>query len=268
VRPPEGQLPAYDRPPVIEVALAIQFESAIGYRSVDLARIAEPWRDMLPNVSERPQLAPIAVEPDRPAVALELSDETETPRLWLQNSDGSQLLQLQQDRLVVNWRKLPKDTPYPHYATIRAFLVEAWKRLSRVVEQIDLTLPAPSISEVLYVNRPEAGEGCDSPDGMSAIVAPWTGSMNDDFLPAPSGAGFFTRFELPDGRGWLAIEGQSGQSGDGRWITGLNLVSRGRASSPDLDGALDFMDLAHEWIVRGFTCITTAEAHERWGRTI
>ena len=47
----------------------------------------------------------------------------------------------------------------------------------------------------------------------------------------------------------------------------LNLISLGRASSPDLAGALDFMDLAHEWIVRGFTSMTTAEAHEHWRRT-
>ena len=267
MRPPEGQLPAYDRPPVVEVALAIQFESAIGYRSVDLARIAERWQDTLPNVSERPPLGPMAVEPESPSVAFKVSDETETPRLWLQNEEGSQLLQLQQDRLVINWRKLPEDTPYPRYGTIRAFLVEAWDRLSRVVERLDLTLPPPSICEVLYVNRAEAESVHDSTDEMSTIVAPWTGSVSDNFLPTPAGAGFFARFELPDRRGWLAIEGQSGQSGDGRWVTGLNLVSRGWASSPDLDGALDFMDLAHEWIVRGFTCITTAAAHERWGRT-
>lgn len=267
MRPPDIQLPAYDRPPVVEVALAIQFESPIGYRSVDLARIAECWQDTLPDVSERPPLGPMAVELESPSVAFKVSDESVTPRLWLQNAEGSQLLQLQQDRLVVNWRKLPKDTPYPHYETIRVFLVEAWERLSSITRRLNLALPPPSICEVLYVNRPEAVVGHDSPDDMSTIVAPWTGSVSDDFLPPPSGAGFFARFALPDERGWLIIEGQSGLSGDDRRLTGLNLVSRGWASSPDLDGALDFMDLAHEWIVMGFTCITTAEAHERWGRT-
>lgn len=267
MRPPESQLPAYDRPPVAEVALAIQFESAIGYRSVDLAPIVECWKDTLPKVSERPPLAPMAIETDRPAVALRLSDETETPRLWLQNEEGSQLLQLQQDRLVVNWRKLPRDAPYPSYATIRALLVEAWGRLLSLTDRLDLASPTPSICEVLYINRPQTGVGGGSSDTMSTIVAPWSGSMGDEFLPAPSGAGFYARFELPDERGWLTVEGQSGQSADGRQITGLNLISRGRALSPDLDGALEFMDLAHEWIVRGFTCITTAEAHEHWGRT-
>lgn len=267
MRSPEGELPAYERPPVVEVALAVQLASEIGYRSLDLAGIAERWADTLPNVSERSPLGPMAVELESPPVAFEMTDETVTPRLWLQSEEGSRLLQLQQDRLVVNWRKRPEDTPYPHYATIHAFLVEAWGRLSSVVDHLSLTLPPPSICEVLYVNRFEEEAGKEVLCDMSAIVAPWTGSMSDDFLPAPRATGFFARFDLPDERGWLAIEGQSGHTSDGHRITGLNLISRGRASSPDLDGALDFMDLAHEWIVMGFTCITTAEAHERWGRT-
>ena len=47
----------------------------------------------------------------------------------------------------------------------------------------------------------------------------------------------------------------------------LTLVSRGAASSPDLDGALDFMNLAHKWIVKGFTSVTTTQAHNQWRRT-
>ena len=54
-----------------------------------------------------------------------MSEETETPRLWLMNEEESRLLQLQQDRLVVNWRKLPSDTPYPHYQSICGVLVSS-----------------------------------------------------------------------------------------------------------------------------------------------
>lgn len=45
-----GVLPAYDRPPVVEVALAIQFESAIGYRLLELAELARCWSTELPVV--------------------------------------------------------------------------------------------------------------------------------------------------------------------------------------------------------------------------
>ena len=32
------------------------------------------------------------------------------------------------------------------------------------------------------------------------------------------------------------------------------------------EGAMTMMDQAHEWIVRGFAAITSAEMHQRWGR--
>lgn len=264
---PEGGLPAYDRPPVVEVALAVQLAFGIGYRSLDLAEIADRWSDTLPMASERPALPPMTLELESHSVAFQLSDDALAPRLWLQNYEGSRLLQLQQDRLVVNWRRLPDGPPYPRYAAIREFLVDAWERLTGVMGDLERNVPDPSVCEVLYVNRFEDDRHQTGGGDMSAIVSPWTGSMSDDFLPSPSATGIFAHFDLPEGRGWLAIEGQSGGSDQGTRGAGLNLVSRGRPSSPDLDGVLDFMDLAHEWIVRGFTSFTTAGAHQRWERT-
>ena len=86
-------------------------------------------------MSARRTAPPPVVEVEGPAVAFKVSEETETPRLWLMNEQGSQLLQLQQDRLVVNWRRLPSDIPYPHYESIREFLVEAGG--SRIVANLD-----------------------------------------------------------------------------------------------------------------------------------
>ena len=178
-----GELPDYDQPPVVEVALAIQFKSAIGFRSFDLGKVAACWSDTLPEVSERPPLGPMAVEFAGPSVAFKVSEETETPRLWLMNEQGSQLLQLQQDRLVVNWRRLPSDTPYPHYVSIREFLVEAWNRLTAVVHDLGRTVPEPSICEVQYVNHLDKHSGWRSVGDTPAVIAPWSGSMSDGFLP-------------------------------------------------------------------------------------
>ena len=261
-----GDLPDYDQPPVVEVALAIQFQSAIGYRSLDLAKFAERWSDELPKVLEKPLLAPMPVDFDSPGIELKVSEETETPRLWLMDEAESRLVQLQQDRLVVNWRKRPRDAPYPRYVSNRGFLVKAWERLAEVLHDLGRTVPEPLICEVQYVNHLDEHSGWRSAGDTPAVIAPWDGTMSDGFLPPPRDAGLSMLFELPDERGWLAVDGRSGQLRSGRKAMTLNLIARGRAASPDLEGALDFMDLAHEWIVRGFTSITTSEAHKRWRR--
>ena len=120
-------------------------------------------------------------------------------------------LQLQQDRLVVNWRRLPSDIPYPHYESIREFLVEAWNRLTAVVHDLGRTVPEPSICEVQYVNHLDKHSGWRSVGDTPAVIAPWDGSMSDEFLPPAREAGLSLLFELPDGRGWLAVDGRSGQ---------------------------------------------------------
>lgn len=263
----DSALPAYDRPPVVEVALAVQFEDDIGYRLIDLAEIARVWSDALPKVEERHPLPPMTLHPEGPNVALKLSEEIDTPLLWLQNEQGDQLLQLQQDRLTVNWRRLPPNTPYPRYASIRQFFGDTWKQLTGLLKHMELAAPEPSICEVLYLNQLDAHNGWQSVEDMSTLIAPWAGSVSDDFLPKADQAGFFTRFELPDERGWLVIDSRPGQLRDNVEVQFLRLVSRGIADPPNLEGILDFMDLAHEWIVRGFTSITTAKAHTIWGRT-
>jgi hypothetical protein len=45
------------------------------------------------------------------------------------------------------------------------------------------------------------------------------------------------------------------------------LTARGRPRRPELGASLGWFDLGHEWIVRGFTDLTTAAMHTIWRRT-
>ena len=252
---------------MVEVALAIQLEGSIGFRSLDLAVLADRWVDDFPSAEERAPLPMMGPDPDDPEVSLEVSDEAQTPRLWLQNEAGNRVLQLQQDRIVVNWQKGGSDDTYPRYATIRESLVDAWGRLNQAMDDLQLNVPPPSICEVLYVNHLGADQGWRSADDTAALIAPWAGTMSDGFLPENPHKGFLLHYHLPDRRGWLNIDAWTTDARSDERLMVLTLVSRGSASSPDLDGALDFMDSAHAWIVRGFTSVTTMEAHKQWRRT-
>ena len=240
----------------------------MGFKSLDLAAIAASWVDDFPIVQERASLPMMGPDPDDPEVSLEVSDEAQTPRLWLQNEAGNRVVQLQQDRIVVNWQKGGSDDTYPRFATIRKSLVEAWGRLNQTMNDLQRDVPPPSICEVLYVNHLGADQGWRSAEDTAALIAPWGGTMSDEFLPENPHEGFLLHCHLPDGRGWLNIDAWTTDTRTDERLMVLTLVSRGSASSPSLDGALDFMELAHEWIVRGFTSVTTMEAHKKWRRTI
>jgi hypothetical protein len=46
----------------------------------------------------------------------------------------------------------------------------------------------------------------------------------------------------------------------------MNLTARGRPDEESIEGALRFLDIGREWIVRGFAAVTTPEMHAIWRR--
>ena len=263
-RPPTGALPEYEHPPVSEVALTVQLVDDIGFRSLDMATIAACWEHDLPHVEERDRLPRLDDDPDHLESKPDHTELHETPRLWLQNESGNHVLQLQQDRIAVNWSKSEADDDYPRYETIRDFLLEAWRRLEAKLADLGLTLPPPWMCQVMYVNELGANHGWNSSADTVRLIAPWAGSMSDDFLPVDRHEGLLLHFHIPEHQGWMNIDGRTADIGNR--ILVLTLASQGWPASPDLDGVLGFMDLAHEWIVKGFTSVTTPEAHQEWGR--
>ena len=81
----------------------------------------------------------------------------------------------------------------------------------------------------------------------------------------------FERHFPQDREGWLTIDCWTSHSplddsDDSSPPMFLKLTARGEAESADFNSALGFFDVAHRWIVEGFTEITTSEAHKIWRR--
>ena len=265
----QSQLPEYDQPPVVEVALAVEFKQSVNFRALDLGRLADAWKDILPHAEERPLLPRMGLPSEDLLDTLFEIEETASnpPRLWLQNHSGDRVAQIQHDRLVVNWRKGDLGGEYPRYETIRESIQDSWRRLTTACSELGHDEPIPSLCEVQYVNQLGAEQGWNSPQDTENLIVPWSGIGDDEFLPHDHLSGFGLHCHFPEERdGWLTIDGWTSGDSETKMMT-LGLTSRGRALSEDLDSALSFMDTAHVWIVRGFTAVTTSEAHKIWRRT-
>lgn len=264
--PTEGR-PSFQRPPVREVGLAIQFRSPLRLRVVDLGALWHEFRDGYPGLEEHPRVGPMLLASPALSFGVQLVDAPDLPRLWFLSDDGTQLVQVQGDRLVVNWRRLSGTDEYPRYEhTVRPMLQGAWARLSRALAFLGEEPPEPDICEVIYANAMPMGEGWSSWAEIGQVIAPWSGEMSDEFLAQPADALTLSqRFSLPNEQGWLNIEASTGAV-DTTPALLVDLTARGLAAEPTFDGALSFMDLAREWIVRGFTSFTTTEMHAVWGR--
>ncbi len=268
--------PGFVRPPVNEVALAVYFSPPLGLRSVDIGVLHERWRDRYPATLDQPVLPPVPVEtfgPPSLGVTFHLGAPTGT-RVWFQTAGGERVVQVQADRLVLNWRRVSPADDYPRFATLRPEFARVLAELAELNDSLGVGPLRVGQAEVSYTNTIEQ-LGAE-PVTPSDIIAPWSGDHTDAFLPPEEDVRLDLRYRIPkaDGTGpagrlYVAMQpairpGPGQTTPESSFV--LQLFARGVPSTPETAGALDFLDLAHEWVVNGFVSLTTPRMHKVWGQ--
>jgi uncharacterized protein (TIGR04255 family) len=269
-RRPAG-LPDFENPPLTEVALSIQFEALSPIEFVDLGPLWSGLVGRYPNVEQHPPLAPafeiFGMPPAAATLQFQLSAMPDVPRFWFVNEAGTEVLQIQPDRFIHNWRKVGEGEQYPRYERIRRTFLSEFSRLSRIIENRHAKTPTPNQCEVTYVNQVPITDANTSVIQKTLAIL----RIPDDF-PAGSSedAGMQIRFVLPgqDGRpiGRLIVQAGSAVTPKGVPVFQLMLTVRGRPFTPDLTGARQFMDMGRKVIVESFAALTTEQMHKVWGR--
>ena len=165
-------LPEYNRPPVVEVALGVQFHPLVKLRAPHVGLLWQQWRDEYPILDEVPALNP-AVEREGPipGATFQISAIPPMSRYWFLNADGSRLLQVQRDRLILNWRKVPTGPQaYPRYRTLRE---ECVRRLGQFVDFLsahNLGELAMTQAELNYINSLPVGAGFERPGELHRVL--------------------------------------------------------------------------------------------------
>ena len=121
--------------------------------------------------------------------------------------------------------------------------------------------------EITYVNYIVQGEDWETFPEALALISYWSGHGSDGFLPIPESLNMTGSFLVPDHEARLYFYVQRAiRQSDQREGLQVQLSAKGRpASGADID-VLSWMDLGREWIVRGFTDLTSPEAHKLWKR--
>lgn len=265
-----ASLPKYDKPPVIEVALSVQFDR-LNVTTAQLGLIWQKYRARFPKLQEKPELDAIVERfgPPKaviPAVRFEMG-AVPAPRLWFISESDCDLVQVQRDRFIRNWRKTDGNPDYPSYEKLRGSFAKDWELFAHfVAEEIKAPL-VPNQCEVTYVNILEDLRPSDLPKLFTWV----SGKTTDGFLGEPEDAELTLRYQLKDDNGqpWgrlHIVAAPAMRATDSKPVIRLSITSRGAPATKDFDGAIACLDKGHEAVVRGFTSITTPEMHKTWER--
>jgi uncharacterized protein (TIGR04255 family) len=269
--------PEFDHPPVIEVALSVQFRRLERLRSAHLGSLWAKFRHRLPRTEDYAPLEPAFERFDQnraqPKLGVEVRayDVPPLPRAWFLNEGGTELIQVQPDRFVRNWRKVDEEDRYVRYTHIRERFMEDLADFEQFIRAEQLGELIPNQCEVTYVNHIAPGDGWEEHGELEKVLSVWSGRHSDDFLPMPEGVGISVHYVIPyEGQpiGRLHVDLQPAyRVADGKPIYILNLTPRGSPIKGNMDGAFRFLDIGHEWIVRGFASMTTKQMQKIWRRT-
>lgn len=266
-------LPEYATPPVIEVVCGISFAPLHQFQAVHYGLLWERMKDSFPNIEEHPpfampveQLEPLTIRVSE----VQLMDRPPLPRVWFLDQPGNAIIQVQRDAFLHNWRKLKPDDRYPRFRTVIESFQQHLKTFGAFVADTGFGRITPIQCELTYINHIFEGPLWSKGKPLNHLLPDfqWR-EKRDRFLPTYEGVNWRTAYRLPEGQGRLHATTQIGfLRAAGQPLVSLELKARGINDSKSVEDIWPWFEMAHEWIVRGFTDMTSEKAqNELWGRT-
>ena len=112
------------------------------------------------------------------------------------NDDGSELVQIQQDRFVRNWRKRDDEDQYPRYSSLRESFKKDLEVFCRLVEEEGWGSVQANQCEVTYVNVMPSGEGWQEYCELDKVLTVFSRGCLDDQLQKPEEASLSMQYLL------------------------------------------------------------------------
>ena len=247
--------------------MGVQFRPLFGMRGLALSPLRARWQADYPNLQEQPALPPTfeSGTPGAPMFQFSLSPVPSVRQLFLDDS-GNHLVQVQQDRLIVNWRSGDSAAEYPRYGYIRDMFERRFNDLAAFVADEQLGVLEIMQTELTYINVIETSR--ENLGRADQFIAGWSGTPRHH-LGEPEQTRATLVFQVP-GVGHPPVrfyaEVTPAQRPNGELVLFFTLVLRGNPGGGSLAESLKFLDEAHEHIVRSFAELTKESMHEVWGR--
>ena len=271
-----ADLPEFRTPPLAEVALGAQFDVIPGFMTPHVGLVWEYFRKDFPLLEEQVASPPVfeTFGPNPQFVqgmSLQFVAAPETPRVFFINRPRTELLQVQKDRFFHNWRKIGEGDQYPRFERMLETFKAGFASFTEAISSEGLGPVIPNQCEVTYINHMVVPPGGNLSDLTNDLFGQHTGSLALEDLGKPEDLRFLLRYVMRDADdkpiGRLIASAEPARRIDGQTIVQLTLTARGRPTTPDESGIVDFLIKGRASVVKGFAHLTGPKMHKVWERT-
>jgi uncharacterized protein (TIGR04255 family) len=262
-RPPN--LPSFASPPLREVGVSIQHERAEKYYDLYANYVYEALKSEYPQIEEHEAIAQsyeTFSDINRTfgkQVKFELAQGVMNNRYFFISNDDEYLIQYQNDRIGLNWRK-QEGKEYPRFEKLFDQFQSVIRKIDSLHQEKGWGDLCPSQCEVLYVNVIQIDDAL-----RTLPVNIFSGSAIGSLEAFQTNAVSRVLDESGDPVARLYVNAKV-QAPSGNPEIRLQLTFRGPPKASDLDSAYALLLSGRESIVNTFTDITTQDAHNEWLR--
>jgi uncharacterized protein (TIGR04255 family) len=269
-----ADLPDFRAPPVTEVVLGVQFDSLERFLSPHLGLVWERFKSQFPLVEEQAPLPPVfetfgAFPQFVPPISLWIGGAL-MPRVFFINADKTQLLQVQRDRFLHNWRKVGEGDSYPRFERMLETFVSGFQTFANVIRETELGVVVTNQCEVSYINQIPVPASSDIFGVIEKLFDRQAAQVTLPGLGRPEDLRFLLRYIMRDSEGAptgrLIVAAEPAVRSDGAPIVQLTLTARGKPLTSDMSGVIEFLESGRIQIVRAFTDLTSQTMHKIWER--
>jgi len=252
----------FQRPPVAETALGVVFAPIAKWSLLHFGLFWERVRDKYPLTEVKPAAGPGEL---RFSSVDGLGLDAFPVRSVFTDQVGTQLIQVQRNAFIRNWRQTEQTAAYEHYDNVRPLFERDWTTFMDFLLAESLGEVEVVQCEVTYINHLVRGKEWESFEDVSRIFRLWSGGSIGQ-LPASQMVSFMTAYELPDKSGRLQIVVQPGlRKSDSKEIIQFGLTASGKPTASRTQDILQWLDVGHAAVVTSFRDLTTPEMHKQWG---
>ena len=254
-------LPSYKRPPVIEVSYGTIFMPLSEFQTRHFGQF---WAEQKPVYPDTKDLGPLFDVSGLGVQGIQL-DMPPLRRMWCVSTDQQYVIQIQDSRVHLNWRRVKPEDEYPRYSMVSKKFLKLWADFSSFVEREKLGKISVTRYELVYVNHIELPSGVSVADSLEEHVKLFRFSpIQGSYLAPPESVNTSWKFAMPENRGTATASLSNATNQSGQNLLVLVFTCSGTPSEKYSE--TDWFQSAHEWIVRSFTELTTASAHQKWQR--
>lgn len=226
-------------------------------------------RKEYPSTEEKPPLPPVIerLEPSSEGgtqIGGLMLEPLPLPRVFFIDESKNWVLQMQRDRFLHNWRKTDEDSIYPRFPAVFQRFLTGWQRFLEFCNREKLSGIQPVQMELTYINHIPLGEGWEKVSDINKVMPDICWRPDHGFLPDPESVGWSASFLLPERQGRLHVQLRRGiRQKDKKTVLLCELTARGISEGQPIE---PWFQMAREWIVRGFTDLTSDYVQQAYWR--